>query len=149
MDEFKKTMRRRQILLVAGLLFACSGVLLSRSYIRQPVASEFSEGFIGGFQFGILLGLLSFLIFFLIRNVLAMRNPDRLRKLYIAETDERIQFIKQKSGSEGLNIITYGLAVGSAIAGNINETVFFTLLGACLFVVSVRGLLKVYCRIKY
>ncbi|WP_040952490.1 hypothetical protein [Gorillibacterium massiliense] len=149
MEQFKKKLLSRQILLTSGLLCSCSAIMFSRYFVKEPSSSEHLQGFIEGFQVGIALGLLGFLIFFLVRNVMAMSNPERLKKLYISETDERKRFIMQKSGSVGMNIVMYGLAVRTAVSGNINDIVFFTLLGACLFVALIRGFLKFYYRTKF
>ena len=149
MDEFKKKLKSQQVVLTAGLLFACAALGLSRHYVKEISASEFLQGFVAGFQVGIVASIFGILIVFIMRNIRAIRTPERLKRLYISETDERNLFIKQKSGSAGMNIIVYGLAVATAVAGNINDTVFFALLGACLFVVSVRGFLKLYYRNKF
>ena len=148
MEDFKKKLQSRQLLLVCGLLFACSTVMLSRNFLKETI-SEYSQGFIEGFQIGILMALLVTLFFFMIRNFLAIRDMERLKRLYISETDERKLLIKQKSGSFGMNIVMYGLAVGTAISGNINDIVFFTLIGACMFVTMVRAFFKLYYRNKY
>jgi uncharacterized membrane protein len=123
--------------------------MLSRYYEKAPSSPESFQGFTEGFQVGIIVALFGFLLYFFIRNIIAMRNPDRMKKLYISETDERKLLIMQKSGSDGMNIVMYGLAVGSAVAGNFDDTVFFALLGACVFVALVRGLLKLYYQKKY
>lgn len=149
MDDFRKRMQRRQIILVCGLLGACCAILLSRHYEKAPSASEFLRGFAEGFQTGIIAVTLLLPAFFIFRNTFAMRDPERLKRLYISETDERKLMIMQKSGSDGMNVIMYGLAVGAAVAGNFNDTVFFTLLGACLFVTLVRGIMKLYYNLKY
>ena len=149
MENFTKKLQVRQYFLVIGTLGACSGVLLTRNFAKATTASDFIRGFVDGFQAGLVVALLGALIFNFIRNFMAIRNPERRKKLYISETDERKVFIMQKSGSKGMNIAMYGLAVGTAIAGNINDTVFFTLLGACLFIASIRGFFKIYYRNKY
>lgn len=149
MDEFKKKLQSQQLLLVSGLLGASSAVLLTRNFVKGTFTSEYLQGFIEGFQIGIIAALFGALVFFIVRNIMAMKNPKRLKKLYISETDERKLFIKQKSGSVGMNIVMYGLATGTAISGNINDMVFFSLLSACMFVALVRGLLKLYYRNKY
>lgn len=149
MDDFKKKLQSRQLLLTSGLLGACSAVMLTRNFAKEAAVSERIQGFVEGFQVGILIALCGALIFLFVRNIMAMRNSERLKKLYISETDERKLFIMQKSGSIGMNIAMYGLAVGTAVAGNINDIVFFTLLGACLFVTLIRGFFKLYYRNKY
>ncbi|HCC35845.1 MAG TPA: hypothetical protein DEQ02_09555 [Ruminococcaceae bacterium] len=153
MEELKKRLRNRQIVLISGLVAACGALLLSRIFLRDISDTDrlpdFLRGFISGFQTGIVLALFGFMLFFLIRNSMAMRNPDRLKKLYIAETDERGLFIKQKAGSVGMDIIMYGLAVAAAVSGNLNGTVFFSLFGACLFVTLIRAILGIYYSEKY
>ena len=148
MDEFKKQRMNQLVVLSKEFLFACVALLLSRYYVKEISASEFSQELVSGFQVGIVASLFGIIIIFSIRNIMAIRAPERLKKLYISETDERKLFIRQKSSYAGMNVIVYGLAVGTAVAGNINDTVFFTLLGACLFVVSVRGFLKLYYQNK-
>ena len=149
MENFAKKLQGRQFTLIGGLLGAFSAVMLTRNIKKEPIAPERLQGFIDGFQLGILGALLGALVFFLIRNFMAMRNAERLKKLYISETDERKIFIMQKSGSKGMSFAMYGLAVGTAVAGNINNTVFFSLLGSCLFVSLIRGFFKIYYRNKY
>lgn len=150
MEEFKKALQRQRILLVSGLLCACAAICLSaRFFEKEATTSDFASGYISGFQVGVTVFLLGILVVFIAKHTLALRNPAQLKKLYIATTDERQRFIKQKTGSIGLNVISYGLIVSTAVAGNINDTVFFSLLGACLFVVTVQGFLKLYYRNKY
>jgi len=148
-EEFKKKLLYRQLLIWAGLLFACFAFIFSSRFEKAETASEFMRGFIDGFQAGIAACLLGVLIILAVKYFMAINKPDRLKKLYIFETDERRIFIKQKTGNIGMNIIIYGLAVGTAVAGNLNDTVFFSLLGACLFVSAVRGVMKLYYNRKY
>ena len=149
MEEFKKKLQRRLILLSSGLCFACAAVILSGRFSSGPSAPEHLRDFMDGFQLGIILGIFSVLFFIFVRILMAIRSPDRLKKLYISETDERKLFILQKSGSSGMNIVMYGLAVATAVAGNFNNVIFFTLLGATLFVSLVRLVFKLYYHKKY
>jgi len=149
MEEFKKRLVRRQLFIWAGMLFACLAFILSSRFEKTETAPEHIRSFIDGFQTGLAASLLGFLIILAVKYFIAKNKPDKLRKLYVFETDERRLLIKQKTGNIGMNIIVYGLAVGNAVAGNLNNTVFFTLLGACLFVTSVRGVMKLYYNKKY
>ena len=149
MESFRKKLINRQSLLVAGLLFATAALIFTGRFEKETPASERLRGFIDGFQVGIAVCLLVVLIIFAVRHFLAIRDSDRMKKLYIAETDERRLFIKQKTGDIGMNVVLYGLIIGTAVSGNINDTVFLTLLGASLFVTAVRGFLKIYYNKKY
>ncbi|MCL2603000.1 MAG: hypothetical protein FWD90_00805 [Defluviitaleaceae bacterium] len=149
MDEFKKKMKWRQIMLGLASVTALSAIFLTSRLIESPVRTDNIDSFIDGFQVGFTLMFFLIVMFFMQRNLAALKNPDKMKKLFISETDERKLFILQKSGSDGMNVIIYGLSVGTAVAGNINDTVFFTLLVALFFVISVRGFLKLYYRVKY
>jgi len=149
LDDFKKKLMVRQLLIVVGFLGACCAFLFSRNYVKAVSGSENWQAFIEGFQVGIIIVLFGALLFFFIRNIFATRDPERLKKLYVYETDERRQFIQQQAGSIGMNIVMYGLTAGTVVAGNINNTVFLTLLGVCLFVSLVRGYLKLYYKNKF
>ena len=131
------------------MLFACFVFILSSRFEKVETAPEFMRGFIDGFQVGVAACLLGVMIIFAVKYFIAISRPDRLKKLYIFETDERRIFIKQKTGNLGMNFVIYGLAVGTSVAGNLNNTVFFSLLGACLFATSVRGVMKLYYNRKY
>ena len=149
MEEFKKKLRNRQILLFAAMLGAKGMFILSSRFEKVVTTSEHIQSFIDGFQAGIAASLPGVLIIFAARYFMAIGSTERLKKLYISETDERKLFIKQKTGDIGMNIITYGLIVGATVAGNLSDTVFITLLCACLFVTLVRGFLKIFYRNKY
>jgi hypothetical protein len=63
--------------------------------------------------------------------------------------DERRKLIKDKIGGTGLNISLGGIATATIISGFFNEIVFLSLMGALIFMASVKGILKVYYRNKF
>lgn len=150
MEEYKKKLKSRQLLLLSGILGTNSTVSLTNSITRNyMVGDAHSKDFILGFQASLITVLIGFLFFSFIKTTRAIRNPERLKNLYIAENDERRLFIMQKSGFYGMNLAMYGLAIATIAAGYFNYTVFFSLLGACLFVGLIRVVFKVYYRMKY
>jgi hypothetical protein len=50
----------------------------------------------------------------------------------------------QKTGAAGINICIIRLALATIVAGYFNELIFFTLLGATLFVALIKRLFKIY-----
>ena len=149
MDAFKKQLSVRLGLLTSGLLVICISLTLSGHYEKPASESEMMQGFISGFQVGIAVALLLVMLFFVIRYIRAINNSERLRRLYIVETDERNVLIRQKTGSIGIHITNYGLILGTVVAGNINDVAFLTMLAASLFVGLVHVFLKLYYRRKY
>ena len=150
MEKFKEKLELQLRIQAAKLL--CAGGAISIGYGLAEASFPQSihiQSFISGVQFGMMIGLFGVLFFYVVRNLRAIRNPERLRKLYISEIDERKQFIRQNSGTAAMEFIIYCFAVGAVVAGNINATVFFTLLGACFFVICVMGALKLYYKNKF
>jgi uncharacterized membrane protein len=148
-DRFRKKLINRLILILIGLLIFCIAVIFSYNFEKAATSSEILWGFADGFQFGTTAYLIGVLLVFTVRYLFVIHSPDRLKKLYISETDERRMFIKQKTGGLCMNIISYGLMAGTAVMGNINDTAFLSLLGSCLLVAIVRGFFKIYYRYKY
>jgi len=160
LDAFRKKVRTRNyigivLLLIGAALIAMNFIMKEHVTSGGEAAGFFSDsGFVFsdfglGFNFGIVCGFMITAIFYIYRNVKALKDDEKLKKLYIAETDERNLLILQKSGSVGLNVITIGLLIGASVSIYFNEMVFFTLLGACLFVSLVRLVFKLYYHKKY
>ena len=118
MEQFKKKLIVQQRYLTIGLIGLVAVFLFSLSHESSPSAIRH---FIEGFQMGISITLAGAFLFLSYRTLAAIGNSDKLKKLYISETDERVLLIRQKSGSAGMNIIMYGLTIGAFIAGNFND----------------------------
>lgn len=149
MENYNKTIKKRQLVFSLLLIFSSVVLLLSRIWGQRAMVGEHVEDFVAGFQVGIVLTLVGLLVFLVMRYRMAGKNPELMKKMYISETDERTQWIQQKAGSQGMNIVVYGLTLATAVAGNFNGTVFFTLLAADVFVLLVRLILKLYYKNKF
>ena len=102
-----------------------------------------------GFISGASLGILALLLFGLIRNLLALRDEKKLKKLYIKESDERQAQICTLAMSAAMRAsLVLGL-VAVIVAGYFSVTVSLTLL-ASLFAVSLVTIgFKLYFMRKY
>ncbi|MCL2475039.1 MAG: hypothetical protein FWF37_02790 [Chloroflexi bacterium] len=155
MNDFEKKIKNRVRLLATGLAIVCSVIiylLIRQSYDDDYISSIFSTPWktaATNIQLILLVTLIATLIFSITKNIRAIRNPDRLDNLYIYETDERNIFIKQKTGSLGMNMVMFGLTIATIVTGNSNPEIFFTLLGSLLFVIVIHVLLTVYYSRKY
>lgn len=67
-------------------------------------------------------------------------------KLYftLMGNDERKMQIMEKTGAVRINICIVELGFATMISGFFNEIVFFTLLGATIFIALVKGMFKIY-----
>lgn len=148
MENYKEKLKKRvlwsPVLFVSIVLISIFGVVY-----KTQRSTEHIDGFITGFHLGFTAGILAVAIFYTIKYSIALRNEEKLRKLYIEEHDERTQYINSQIGGVGIAIIMIGLGVSTVIAGFVNEVMFFTSLGALFFTITVKLGLKLYYNNKY
>ena len=99
-----------------------------------------------GFINGLTLGIEIICVFWVFKIRKALKDDKMLRRLYIAEHDERKNFIKLKSGSNLIGKIALGIFVISILASYFNMVVFYTLVITGSFLILVSLLLKLYWR---
>ena len=145
MNKFKAKIRNRTIFLI--ILFVSMISIYLILFLNQDKLSSPSNDIIN-FHGGALSSFSILIILHIVRNLRAIRNENKLKKLYIGENDERSIMIMQKTGAFGINICIIGFTCATIIAGYFNKVVFSTLLGATLFVTIVKGLFKLYYRNK-
>jgi len=155
MKNFKKNLQLRIIILTALMLCLWVVYIFSFQMLRSTniSATSFSpfpiDSFRIGAQVGIGIGLYLGILYHWAKAIHAFRNPEKLKLLYIAETDERKLFIKQKAGRLPCLIISISLATATVIAGSFNHTIFITLLITYFFVCLVHLILKLYYHWNY
>lgn len=141
MDSFKRKIRYRilfLLILLVGLIAVYLILFLNQDYLLKPSSEiiNFHGGALCSFGFLLILNIL--------RSIKALKDEKELKKLYIKENDERAIMIMQKTGAVGINICILGFALATIVAGYFNEITFFTLLGATLFVSTIKVLFKIY-----
>lgn len=141
MDKFKTKIRNRILLLI--ILFISLIAVYLVLFLNQDKLPKDSNNIVN-FHGGVLTSFGILLVFNIFTNLKAMKDENELKRLYIKENDERSIMIMQKTGAIGINICIVGFAAATIIAGYFNELIFFTLLGATLFVSLIKGLFKVY-----
>ncbi len=92
-----------------------------------------------GIMMGASWSLLVLQIAFLIRNIQALRDEKKLKKLYVQLNDERQEQIWTAARSSAMQIYLMVGLVAAIIAGYFSVTVGITIL-ACLFTLSMIGL---------
>ena len=145
MERFRKTLKQR--ILLASLY--CLAVLTIIAFrVFRPGDLHVSD-FIAGMSLGMCVGIAMVAIFYIIQMTLALRNEEKLKKLYISETDERIALIRTKAGGTGIVFSICGLFLGAMVAGYFSAAVFFTLVGAAIFVTFVVSCLHGFYWFKF
>lgn len=151
MKNFRITIKKRLILFSVFLLLALILILVAFlvSNNIQFDGNDHEAGFMLGFSSGGLCAFVAVMLFFIIRYRSVLKSEDKLKQLYIQETDERAIMIRNKVGGMGYWVSIGIIVVAAIIASFYNATVALTLV-ATLLVMCLLGLfLKIYYRYKY
>lgn len=101
-----------------------------------------------GFTLGMATGIAAVVLFFVIQYAHALKSEEKIRKLYIAETDERNQYIQNRCASSSILMILAAIALATLVASYFDRTVFYTLLTATYCIALIIGSCKLYYRKK-
>ncbi|WP_138751494.1 hypothetical protein [Paenibacillus sinopodophylli] len=141
MNAYKEKMRTRMNLVsfaAAGAALIFAGLMLYRDHL--PVLPSF----IKGFHIGAFIGFEVVAAWYLGKCMRARKNDTEMKKLYIAENDERTGLIFRNASTLGMSIVLIGLGVAAIVSGFFNANVFFTLMGSLIFVLIVFYTLLIY-----
>lgn len=83
-------------------------------------------------------------IFGFIMNTKALKNEDKLRKMYIKANDERMKAISLYAGHNSYWFEVLGLLLGIIIGGLFSPVIAAACLGCLFYVCFVRLGLKIY-----
>ncbi|MDO5037867.1 MAG: hypothetical protein Q4E37_06180 [Tissierellia bacterium] len=139
--NYKKEIHRRIGVLVVLVVLALLALLFSNFYLKkifpdQEGVNDFVVGFFTGLE----------LIPLVYMGVLgrALKDEDRLKKMYLKETDEREILIRMKSGVALVPFLSMVLVVASLVVAYISYAAFVTLMVVALIQILVSLGLKVY-----
>ncbi|MFM1524583.1 MULTISPECIES: hypothetical protein [Helcococcus] len=112
LEKFRKKIRNKTIIFSLVLFFAVVMLGVSIIYSQKNTNIAFVRGFFTGMIF--------MLIFYIFRNIQALRNDEKLKKLYAQFNDERIKYISKKTSETTLFIIIIILSFMSIILTTFN-----------------------------
>ena len=151
MNEYRKVLRSRLIIAVICAVLSITAVVGGMLLTQQAATetSTFNDGFVKGFPLGLFTGFFALLVFYIVRCIKALTNEASLKKLYIAENDERKKAIRQSA--LGVSFFFTGgiLVVGLTIASFYNTVVAMTLAAVLAVHVFAGGVFKLIYSMKY
>lgn len=155
MEQYKEKLKKQNcILSVCILILALCAVLPYAaeaglvSLTPVPMDSHWHSLW-RGFVSGASTGILGLMVFVLVRNLLAMKDNKKLKKLYVKMHDERTIQLFHNARSTAMTIFLIGGLIAVMVTGYFNATVSITIL-ACVMVCSSLCLwLKIYYDKKY
>lgn len=151
MERYRNTLKRRTQL-YGGLCGLVPVATFVTSWIAGNAAvplNDHDQGFIHGFVLGFVVLMLGYFVYTMVKVQRALRDDAVLKQMYIAETDERRQFIQNKVGGAGMRLVVFLLCFAAVLACYFNITVTYTLVAAALGVALVMLGFKLYYRSRY
>jgi len=155
MNEFRTNLKLQNLFIaICSFVLAAFSFLSAASeaglinFLQASAGDSHWQSMWRGMIAGVSVGLLIVLIAFLVRNILALADEQKLKKLYVETHDERQIKIWTSARSAAMQIFLIGGVVVGIVAGYFSITVSITIF-ACLFVHSMIGLMcSIYFKIK-
>lgn len=138
MEEFRKKIERRFKL--DRMLCLCNLAIYFMIKFLTKGASDFAQGI----SMGVFVVMELFAAYSLSRTFTALRNEEKLKEMYINETDERNIAIQRETSQKGATISMVGTAIAAIVAGFFDEKICFTLVAVLLFSALVTIILNAY-----
>jgi len=120
MEQFRKKLRRKVML---SVIFSLSGLFIYVALILITDAPEYTKGIL----FGVLSGSWTFSVFNFFKLMPLLQDEEKLKKAYIAETDERNTLIQKESARTVLSISNMTAALAAIAASFFNPVITLTL----------------------
>ena len=143
MEKFRKHIKIKLVLYIVLAVFM-TAVYAAVSFIH-PDSDTFSAGYSSGFCSGFVLVAAVFAV----RYAIMLRDPEKLRKLYVLETDERSRLIREKTASGSFVITVFILGSATIIATFFSDVVVCVLAAVIGVMAAVKMSLKFYYDRKY
>lgn len=143
LEKYRQDLIKKEKIYKAFIGFAMAFLGIGRFVLKDNlVVNDSSLGLLTG----LILGINLICLYLVLKIQKNLKDEKLLKAMYIKEYDERENFIKLKSASSIISILTLGIFIISIIASYINIIVFYTLAGTGAFLLLVGLALKIYWR---
>ena len=155
MENYREKLKKQNILLTILILllaaFTILGFTAEAGWIElTPTAGDSHwqsrwRGFISGAS----MGILGLMLFGLIRNLLAMKDEKKLKKLYNEVHDERTEVIYTHARSSAMSVFLIAGLIAAIIAGYFSISISLSIL-VCVVAASLLSVgFKIYYNKKF
>ncbi len=144
MENFRKQAKKAlkfYIAVLAAAILLWVGLSAVEAFGGENNSSNFGSGFCAG--------VIAFMAVNILRYSTALKDDEKLKRLYIAATDEREKLICEKSDSSSFKAILCIIVLSAMAASFYSDTVFYTLIGVMMTVIFVKAGFSFYYRRKY
>lgn len=142
MEKFRKQLIFRTVFVfIFVVLIAAAYIVIYANIDEKPVSAAYSSGFCTG--------LLAAAAVYAARYIPAFKDEEKLKKLYVAENDERERFIREKTASGSFSVFAFILGAGIVISTLVSPATASVLAVVLAVMVLVKMIFNFYFRRKY
>lgn len=150
MEEFRKQVQKtlniyRAVLMAAIVIL----VVLNEIEITAVLGEKSMTDLSSGFGTGVCSSIITLMIINVCRYSAALKNDEKLKKLYILETDERERLIYEKTNSSSFRAIIILLGFAAMVASFFSKPIFYTIVAIIVAIAFIQVAFKFYYRRKY
>ena len=155
METYKKKLNLQNLFLTVCILIlatlalwsvlSAEGIIPFRPSVPDRHWQDMWLGFCSGASFALML----LMVYALVRNLAALQDETRLKKLYVKEKDERTNQIYTAARAAGCQCFLLLGIVAIIVAGYFSAVVSLTILGCVLSLSVVCFLFKLYYANKF
>lgn len=150
MEDFRKQVRKtlniyRAVLIAAIVILIVLNVIEIAAELGEKSTNYLSNGF----GTGVCASIITLMIVNVSRYSTALKNDEKLKKLYILETDERERLIYEKSNSSSFRAVIILLGLAAMAASFFSKPIFYTIVAIIMAIAFVQAAFKFYYRRKY
>ena len=129
MENYRNKLKTQNIIFAVSATALIAVQVLAYLRIIKPIEGDahwldYWNGMIAGMAFAVM----SLMIFGFIKNLILLNNPEKLKKQYIKENDERTLQIVKQGQAAGATAFLLMLPAAIIISGYFNPTVCITCL---------------------
>lgn len=143
MEKFRKQIKIKLVMYIA---FA---VLMTAVYVAVRFIYPDSDTFSAGYGYGFCSGFTLVSVVFAVKYAVVLKDAEKLKKLFVLETDERSLLIREKTASGSFVITVFILGFATVIATFFSDTVVCVLAAVIGVMAVVKMSLKFYYDRKY
>lgn len=145
LTEYRKTVEKRLNLM--RILVVCFLLIMAAVNLFVDLPEDDPRNFIPGMLCGMGCGGSIVTLIIIMQQSKALKDEEKLRKLYIEEHDERHRLIMQKAGQPMVIFLSLVLIAAGLIAGFFSITITVTLTAAAIFQLLASTVVKfIYCK---
>lgn len=150
MEDFRKQVQKtlniyRAVLIAAIIVLAVLNIIEITALFGEESSNDLSNGF----GTGACASIITLMIISVCRYSAALKNDEKLKKLYILETDERERLIYEKTNSASFRTVIILLGFAAMVASFFSKTIFYTIVAIIMVIAFVQAAFKFYYRRKY